>query len=208
MEHSVGLLGAGGQASEVEDYLHIGAVLFRAVNLPAGEAAPNGVIDILTTDAAFTGVPVTAAVGAPGLRRHLVRQWGGERFHSVLAPGSVVARSAVVGAGAIVAPGAVVTAGAMIGDHALVNVSASVSHSSAVGAYATLSPGVRVAGDCFVGDGVFLGIGAVLSHGIRVCDGAVVGAGALVLEDISEPGVYVGSPARFVRSIGEWLWNV
>jgi virginiamycin A acetyltransferase len=53
-----------------------------------------------------------------------------------------------------------------------------------------------VAGDVVVGNSVELGINSVVLPGLRICDGACVGAGALVTKDV-EPGVVViGSPAR------------
>jgi acetyltransferase-like isoleucine patch superfamily enzyme len=36
---------------------------------------------------------------------------------------------------------------------------------------------------------------------VKICDGAVIGAGAVVTKDIIEPGFYVGNPARLLRRI-------
>ena len=36
---------------------------------------------------------------------------------------------------------------------------------------------------------------------VSICEGAVIGAGAVVTRDIDIPGIYVGSPARFLRKI-------
>jgi acetyltransferase-like isoleucine patch superfamily enzyme len=36
---------------------------------------------------------------------------------------------------------------------------------------------------------------------VRVCDGAVVGAGAVVTKDITRRGVYAGNPARLIRTL-------
>jgi len=34
-----------------------------------------------------------------------------------------------------------------------------------------------------------------------ICDHAVIGAGAVVTKDITEPGIYVGNPARLLRRL-------
>ena len=36
---------------------------------------------------------------------------------------------------------------------------------------------------------------------VAICDNVVIGAGAVVTKDITEPGIYVGNPARKVRSL-------
>lgn len=36
---------------------------------------------------------------------------------------------------------------------------------------------------------------------VTICDYVVVGAGAVVTQDITRPGIYAGNPARFLRSI-------
>ena len=101
--------------------------------------------------------------------------------------------------------GAVISARVQLGRHVAINIGATVSHDTVLGDYSTVSPGVRIAGRCVIGAGVFLGIGAVVSHGVSIVDGAVVGAGAVVLSDITEPGTYVGAPARLVKRHEGWL---
>jgi len=34
---------------------------------------------------------------------------------------------------------------------------------------------------------------------VTVCDDVVIGAGAVVTKDITEPGTYVGNPAKKIR---------
>jgi acetyltransferase-like isoleucine patch superfamily enzyme len=36
---------------------------------------------------------------------------------------------------------------------------------------------------------------------VRICDGTVIGAGAVVTRDIVEPGIYAGNPARKIRAL-------
>lgn len=51
-----------------------------------------------------------------------------------------------------------------------------------------------------IGSRVSIGTNATLLP-VRVCDDVVIGAGAVVTHDISEPGIYAGNPARKLRSI-------
>jgi len=51
-------------------------------------------------------------------------------------------------------------------------------------------------GGVYVERGVFIGTNVTTSAGIRICEGAVIGTKANVRKSITEPGVYVGNPAR------------
>lgn len=49
-------------------------------------------------------------------------------------------------------------------------------------------------------DDVWIGAGACVLDGVSVRRGCVIGAGAIVTGDTSERGVYVGVPARLIRT--------
>ena len=51
-----------------------------------------------------------------------------------------------------------------------------------------------------IGNGVSIGTNATILP-ITICDRAVIGAGAVVTRDITQPGIYVGNPARLLRSL-------
>lgn len=49
-----------------------------------------------------------------------------------------------------------------------------------------------------IGNNVSIGSNATILP-INICDNVVIGAGAVVTKDITEPGVYIGNPARKIR---------
>lgn len=51
-----------------------------------------------------------------------------------------------------------------------------------------------------VGDGVSIGSNATIMP-VRICNGTVIGAGAVVTRDIELAGVYAGNPARRLRDL-------
>ena len=51
-----------------------------------------------------------------------------------------------------------------------------------------------------IGNRVSIGSNATILP-VRICDDVVIGAGAVVTRDITEPGVYAGNPARRLRSL-------
>lgn len=49
-----------------------------------------------------------------------------------------------------------------------------------------------------VGNRVSIGTNATVLP-VSICDDVVIGAGSVVTKNITEPGIYVGNPARFLR---------
>jgi sugar O-acyltransferase (sialic acid O-acetyltransferase NeuD family) len=200
----LGLLGAGGHAREIAEYAG------RPVSFCAVERAfvndSSGLTDVEAPPPEFLEVEVVAAVGAPELRRRLVRLWAGTRYATVVASSAYVGVDNRLEPGVVVAPQAAITTGCAIGSHSHVNVAASISHDCVLGEFVTVGPGARVAGLCVLGSGVVLGPGASVVGGVTIADGVVVGAGSVVLNDVMEENaVVVGAPARRIRVGKEWL---
>ena len=50
---------------------------------------------------------------------------------------------------------------------------------------------------------ILIGIGVIVSNNINICGDCIIGAGAVVVKDIDEPGTYVGMPAKLTKKAGE-----
>jgi acetyltransferase-like isoleucine patch superfamily enzyme len=51
-----------------------------------------------------------------------------------------------------------------------------------------------------IGNNVSIGSNATLLP-VSICDGVVIGAGAVVTKDITEKGIYAGNPAQMIRNL-------
>jgi acetyltransferase-like isoleucine patch superfamily enzyme len=51
-----------------------------------------------------------------------------------------------------------------------------------------------------IGNHVSIGTNATVLP-VNICDNVVIGAGAVVTRDVTEPGIYVGNPARLLRRL-------
>ena len=54
-------------------------------------------------------------------------------------------------------------------------------------------------GDVVIGHDVWIGLGATIRSGVRIGDGAVIGAHALITSNVEPYSIVVGNPARPVR---------
>ena len=206
MSERIGLLGNGGQADEAESFYR-GDVAFRAVSKKY--LTEEATVDINHPDDDEMITPVCAAVGAPAVRRNLVKEWPGDLYKSIISEKSYIDDSAELGEGSIVAPSSVITTRVRIGRHAIINVAATIQHDSLIGDFVTVGPGSHIAGNVIIGDGVFVGIGAVVSNDVRISKGVVIGAGATLIRDADvENGVYVGTPAKLIKINEGWLGEV
>lgn len=115
---------------------------------------------------------------------------------------------ALVAATATVDPTAKIGPLVQVGEHAhvgpmadvgmgtIVNTGAIVEHEVRVGAVSHLAPGSVLLGAAAVGHMVFVGSGARVLPGLKVGDRTVLGAGAVVTQDLTGGATYVGVPAR------------
>lgn len=101
--------------------------------------------------------------------------------------------------GSILCPGSVVTCNVHIGKHVIINVNAAVHHDSIIGSFSTISPGATICGSVLIGRRCFIGANAVVREKIKICDDVVIGAGSVVVKDITEPGIYAGNPCKKIK---------
>ena len=59
-----------------------------------------------------------------------------------------------------------------------------------------ISPGAHLAGTVAVGDYSWICVGVSVVNNVTIEDDVVIGAGAIVLKRIDDPGVYIGIPAK------------
>jgi sugar O-acyltransferase (sialic acid O-acetyltransferase NeuD family) len=200
----IGLLGNGGQAREIEGFLGIETIIFNAVSPEFLDPGNAKIIDINSRETNHLETAVLAVVGSPGLRRDLVSMWAGNRYTNLLISPFVSLSREDLGAGVFIAEAAVVTSGVRFGNHVHVNIASTVSHDVFLADFVTIGPGVHIGGGVSIGEGSFVGIGAVVKHQIKICSGALIGAGAVVVHDVTEPGTYVGNPARLISARQSW----
>ena len=145
----------------------------------------------------FPNAEFVAAIGSAELRQRITSVLDGVRWYRAVHPRAVVSPlDTDIGEGTVVMAGAVINPGARIGRHCIINTGAIVEHDNEIGDFAHISVGARLAGTVRIGTGTWVGVGASVRNNITICENVMIGAGGVVVKNITQPGVYMGVPAR------------
>lgn len=150
------------------------------------------------------GLNTALAVGQVGLGKRRCEIWERHQllhlsFPVIVSPGAIVNEGVSGGEAAVVMDGAVINAGASLGRGAIVNTNSTVEHDVVLEDWVHVATGATVCGGVTVGRFSMIGAGATVIEGLKIAPECIVGAGTTVVRDLTEPGVYVGSPARRIR---------
>ncbi|MFD2044559.1 acetyltransferase [Ornithinibacillus salinisoli] len=129
---------------------------------------------------------------------YLMLEKAGASIPVLIHPNAVIGNQVDIGNGTAVMAGAVINCCSKIGKGCIINTGSTVDHDNYIEDFVHISPGVHLAGTVKVGKGSWIGIGSVINNNLNITSDCNIGAGAVVIKDIPEPGVYVGVPVRRV----------
>lgn len=193
------ILGAGGFAKEVREVLlDLGTrpemvQFYVEERFKANNSTAKGFLELPRDDhhVAYLGV------GDGKLRANWLSQFQDNcDFAPLIHPAAILGNNVQLGKGVIVTAYSHLTCDIIVGDGVQFNLQTTVGHDCVIGDYVTTAPKVAISGNVRVGTHVSLGTSSTVLPGVSICDDVVVGAGAVVTKDITEPGSYIGVPAK------------
>lgn len=123
----------------------------------------------------------------------------GANIPILIHPSAIIGEKVELGTGTVVMAGVVINCCSRIGDGCILNTGATIDHDNIIEDYVHISPGVHIAGTVEIGKSSWIGIGTVVSNNVNITSGCIIGAGAVVVRDITEAGTYVGVPAEKIK---------
>ena len=143
----------------------------------------------------------TAVIGVPG--NNIMKRSDG-RIINMKHMGNVIIEDYVEVQALSVVHRAVFTS-TIIRKNAQIFAKVNIGHNCDIGESTIVCPGTMLAGGTKVGKNCYIWQGVVTRSNINICDNVIIGAGSLVLKNINEPGVYFGSPVKYIKPYSEDL---
>lgn len=146
-------------------------------------------------------VYAVCAVGSAKVRKIIIGRIkeSNVKFATLIDPSVLVSKRVEIGEGTIICAGTIITVDIRIGNHVIINLDCTIGHDVDIEDFVTIYPSVNVSGNVLIGQCTELGTGTQIIQGKRITANSIVGAGAVVVKNIDEPGTYVGSPVKKIK---------
>ena len=198
------IIGASGQGKVIADIaekLGYSKIAFLDDNNEITECGKFNVIGNCSDAKKYPSADFVVAIGNANIRRKIQNNLDhiGLNVVSLIHPSAVIATDATIGKGTVVMAGVVVNPNVKIGKGCIINTCSSVDHDCIIEDFAHISVGAHIAGTVIIGENTWIGAGATVSNNVDVVSDCLIGAGAVVVKNISEPGTYIGVPAKKIK---------
>lgn len=122
-----------------------------------------------------------------------------EAHASAVHPRAFVDPSAKVGCGTLIGALVGTSPGPTIGNFVHIYTGAFIAHDSLVDHYVTIAANAAVGARVRIREGAHIGLNATVREEVTVGRYAIVGIGAVVVDDVPDFAVAVGNPARIIK---------
>lgn len=147
-------------------------------------------------------INVVIAIADPHIRMAIAKKLIKNKnisFPNIISKYADVSQLNRLGIGNIICQGSVLTVGIKMGSFNHINLNCTVGHDAIVKDCITVYPGVNISGNVRIDDYCELGTGSQIIQGKYLAEDVILGAGAVVINDIIEKGTYVGVPVKKVK---------
>lgn len=151
----------------------------------------------------LSGISFVLSMGDLSIRRDIyecIRSKNGN-IPTLIHPSCIISRHCTIGKGVQILPGSIVQGDSTIGDNTVITVNSVIAHSAKVGSHCLISGNVMIGAYWEIGDETHIGQSSVVVSGKvgKVGKNCVLGAGAVLIDDMPDGTIYVGNPAHKLK---------
>lgn len=206
------ILGAGGFAREILDVIDainadkprydvLGFIVDEKYGRAGDVVNEKQILGGFSWFEKHTDVFAICGVGAPEVRRHMIRrvQNLGVKFAALIHPSVIMTRWTSLGDGVVITAGCILSNNIVISDHVHINPGSTIGHDVTIEAFVSLAPGALVSGNVTIHEGAYIGTGTNVIEKKTIGAWSIVGAGSTVIQDVPPNSTVVGVPARVIK---------
>ncbi len=210
-KQSLVILGASGLAKETIELARLLGVL-NIVGILDDSTAKHGSsllgVPVVGSIEAHTSFPdvkfinCIASATSLGTRLDVCRRMSvdNERFATLIHPCSSISPSVHLGKGSIVLASCVLTADITVGNQCVLMPFVALTHDVEVADGVIFGSGAMISGGTKIGESAYIGSGALVRENVTIGEHSMLGMGAVVVNDVPAGQVWVGNPARYLRT--------
>jgi sugar O-acyltransferase (sialic acid O-acetyltransferase NeuD family) len=203
------ILGASDFGRDLETYLDLKPIkktdwkivgfLDDDVNALAGFRSDYRILSTISDFTFKKGDLALLAISNPINKKKIYNQLKDKvTFLTYVAPDVFIGKYVRIGEGSVICPQAFIGPGVEIGRAVTVNGGTKLGHDVRIGDYSSLMVNITIGGHSELGKSVYVGSGATIIPKRKICDFARIGAGSVVIRNISEPKTVFGNPASLL----------
>lgn len=153
----------------------------------------------------YPNTKIIFAVGNPTIKYKFFKKTAHTNIHfaTLVHPQAWIGNRIIIGEGSIVCAGVRATTNIKIGKHVVLNLDCTIGHDAVISDYVTISPGANVSGSVTVYEGCDLGTNCTIIQGVSIGQWSIIGAGAVVVNNIPANVTAVGMPAKSIKERAE-----
>lgn len=143
---------------------------------------------------------VFIAIGHNGARKQIfdrIAENHYDKIINIISPTATILNPELLkGRGIFIGHEAFVGALVEVSDNVIINTKSIVEHNSIIKSHCNVAPASVILGSVTLEEAVYIGASVTVKQLLNIAPFATVGAGAVVVKNIEDDGVYVGVPAK------------
>jgi sugar O-acyltransferase (sialic acid O-acetyltransferase NeuD family) len=201
MTNQINIIGCGGHARSVADILLSNTKDTSIVFIDSSAHANEKIVGypVLANKEISNNEKTFIAIGDNQERYQYFSKHSAFNYINIISSKAYISPFAKIQSGIFIGNFVHIGPEASIGPFTILNNGAIIEHEVTIGAFSHIAPNVAISGRCHIGDQVFVGVGATIKNNVRICSNVIIGAGSTVIHDITEPGTYIGTPAKRIK---------
>ena len=209
MKKDIYIIGASGFGREVawllEECAEWNIKGFIDDNVSIQQEEINGIIVIGTVDfllAKKEPTNVVIAIGNSKVRSEIYEKLKFNNnlfFPNVISKDVRISNTIKLGIGNIICSHSILTVNISIGNFNQINLDCTIGHDVIINDFITIYPSVNISGNVEIRSHCEIGTGTQIIQGKSIVDNVIIGAGATVVKNIKENGIYVGVPVKRIK---------